>query len=334
MKIGAVSLENATVMAPLAGITNLPHRLLARAAGCGLVVSEMVSANGLVHGSPKTFQLLASVPEEKPMAVQIFGADPGMMAEAAGMVEDSGADILDINFGCSVKKILKSGSGAALMRAPGTARAVLSAVRRRIRIPLTIKIRSGWDPSGDQALQIARIAEDCGVDAVAVHPRTAVQGFRGLSDWSVIAAVKRAVGIPVIGNGDIVEPEDALRMRRETGCDGVMVGRAAIGAPWLFSRITALERGEAPPGETLDLRVSTMIRYLDASVACLGEETACRMMRSRLGWFVKGLPHGSRFRASITRVSTRREALALIDAFRETAAAGDACAAAAGSGCR
>lgn len=328
MNIGSVSLENTTVMAPLAGITNLPHRLLAKAAGCGLVVSEMVSANGLVHASHKTFQLLASVPEERPMAVQIFGSDPGIMAEAAGMVEAAGADILDINFGCSVKKILKSGSGAALMRTPETARAVLDAVRRRIRIPLTIKIRSGWDPSGEQAIEIARIAEDCGVDAIAVHPRTAVQGFRGFSDWTVIGAVKQAVAIPVIGNGDITEPEDALKMRRATGCDGVMVGRAAIGAPWLFSRITALERGEAVPQETLAVRISTMIRYLDASVAYLGEDTACRMMRSRLGWFVKGLPHSSRFRASIKHVGTRREALALIEAYRETIESDDpaACA--------
>lgn len=327
MNIGSVSLDNTTVMAPLAGITNLPHRLLAKAAGCGLVVSEMVSANGLVHGSHKTFQLLASVPEERPMAVQIFGSDPGMMAEAAEMVAAAGADILDINFGCSVKKILKSGSGAALMRAPDTAQGVLTAVRRRIRIPLTIKIRSGWDPSGEQALEIARIAEDCGVDAIAVHPRTAVQGFRGLSDWSVIGAVKRAVAIPVIGNGDIIEPEDALRMRQSTRCDGVMVGRAAIGAPWLFSQITALERGEAVPRETLGLRISTMIRYLDASVAYLGEDRACRMMRSRLGWFVKGLPHSSRFRTSIKHIGTRSEALELIEAFRETVESGEQAAA-------
>ncbi len=316
MKIGSVALKNATVLAPLAGITNLPHRLMAKAAGCGLVVSEMISANGLVYGAHKTLRMLESAPGEKPLSVQIFGSDPGVMADAAEIVAAAGADILDINFGCSVKKILKSGSGAALMRTPETARAVLTAVRRRIRIPLTIKIRSGWDPSGNQALEIARMAEACGVDAVAVHPRTAVQGFRGFADWSVIAAVKRAVGIPVIGNGDIVDPEDALRMREETGCDAVMVGRAAIGAPWIFSQIHALERGEPAAQVTLDHRISTMMRYLDASVAYLGEETACRMMRSRLGWFVKGVRNSTRFRASITRVRTRREAAALIEAFR------------------
>ena len=320
MNIGSLTLENTTIMAPLAGITNLPHRLLARRAGCGLVVSEMVSANGLVHGSQNTLRLLASDPGEKPLAVQIFGADPGMMAEAAEVVEGAGADILDINFGCAVKKILKSGSGAALMRTPESARSLLTAVRKRIRIPLTIKIRSGWDPSGAQAIEIARIAEDCGVDAVAVHPRTAVQGFRGRSDWRIIAAVKQAVSIPVIGNGDVVEPEDALRMRQETGCDAVMVGRAAIGAPWIFTRINSLEQGEPAPAETLEMRIAAMIRYLNDSVAYLGEATACRMMRSRLGWFVKGLPHGSRFRAFITRVGTREEALELIESFRATVA--------------
>lgn len=324
MNIGSLSLENTTIMAPLAGITNLPHRLLARSAGCGLAVSEMVSANGLVHESRNTLRLLASDPAEKPLAVQIFGSDPGVMAEAAGLVEAAGADILDINFGCAVKKILKSGSGAALMRTPGQARSLLTAVRSRIRIPLTIKIRSGWEPSGTQAIEIARIAEECGVDAIAVHPRTAVQGFRGRSDWRVISAVKKAVSIPVIGNGDVVEPEDALRMRDETGCDAVMVGRAAIGAPWIFARINALERGEAVPAETLATRIAAMIRYLNDSVAYLGEATACRMMRSRLGWFVKGLPHGSRFRASITRVGSRDEALALIESFRATVEAEEA----------
>ena len=244
MKIGSVKTDNFTVLAPLAGITNLPLRLLAKRAGCGLVCSEMISANGLVYGSGKTVQLLESIPEEKPLSVQIFGSDPPIMAEAARIVQDSGADIVDINFGCSVKKILKGNSGSALMKEPPLARRILDSVRKAVTIPLTIKIRSGWEPSGKQAVEIARLAEDCGVDAIAVHPRTATQGFRGEADWSIIAAVIDALTIPVIGNGDVTTPADALRMINETGCDGVMVGRAAIGNPRIFGEILAAAQGQ------------------------------------------------------------------------------------------
>ena len=195
MKIGSVTLENQTILAPLAGITNLPFRLLAKEAGCALVCSEMISAYGLYHRSPKTIRLMDSSPDEKPLSVQIFGADPAIMAEAASMVEASGADILDINFGCSVRKILKTGSGAALMKAPALSEKILKAVRASIRIPLTIKIRTGWETSGQQAYILAEMAEACGVDAIAVHPRTATQGFAGRADWSIISAVKKKVAI-------------------------------------------------------------------------------------------------------------------------------------------
>jgi len=192
MKIGSVTLPNNTVMAPLAGITNLPFRLMVKELGCGLVCSEMISSNGLIYQSPKTIQLMNSAEKEKPLSVQMFGAVPEIMAEAAQMIEQSGADILDINFGCSVRKIIKSGSGVALMKSPEVAAAILTAVRKSVTIPLTIKIRSGWDYSGDQALEIARIAEDCGVDAITVHPRTATQGFGGTADWSIIQKIKQS----------------------------------------------------------------------------------------------------------------------------------------------
>jgi len=315
MQIGNLRLASNIVFAPLAGISNLPLRLLAKEAGCGLVCSEMVSANGLVYGSHKTARLLQTVPEEYPLAVQLFGADPALTAEAARMTEAAGAALIDINFGCAVRKVVRTGAGVALMRSPDRAEALLKAVRQATALPLTIKIRSGWDASGRQALEIARLAEDSGVDALTVHPRSASQGFRGRSDWRLIAAVKNILQIPVIGNGDILVAEDALRMISTTGCDGVMVGRAAIGNPFIFSAILA--RMEERPAETptLEQHFRVMKRYLRDSVAYLGERQACLMMRSRLGWFVKGLHGSSRFRAMITQVSTMDEALAVIERY-------------------
>ena len=317
MYIGNVKLDNITILAPLAGITNLPMRLIAKEVGCGLVCSEMISSNGLVHQSQKTEKLLESVSEEKPLSVQIFGADPGIMAAAAKIVESSGADILDINFGCSVRKILKSGSGAALMRKPDLAEAVIRSVRAAVKIPLTIKIRTGWEKNGDDARIIAKIAENEGVDAIAVHPRTVSQGFKGRADWQVISEIKRAVSIPIIGNGDIVTAQDAIQMVTETGCDAVMVGRAAIGNPWIFRQINALLKGENFNETDIPSRFHMMTRYLGVSVAYFGEEHACYMMRSRLAWFVKGLPHARHFRESIKHISTEKEVLKLIKNYRE-----------------
>ncbi len=318
MYIGNIKLDNITVLAPLAGITNLPMRLIAKEAGCGLVCSEMISSNGLVYQSGKTEKLLESAPEEKPLSVQIFGADPDIMAEAARIVEVSGADILDINFGCSVKKILKSGSGAALMKQPALAKSVIRSVRGAIKIPLTIKIRTGWEKNGDDARIIARIAETEGVDAIAIHPRMASQGFKGRADWQVISDIKGEISIPVMGNGDIVIARDAIKMVAETGCDAVMVGRAAIGNPWIFGQINALLRGRDFPETDLSTRFFMMKRFLRASVVYFGEEHACYMMRSRLAWFVKGLPHAKYFRESIKYLSTEKEALELIERYRES----------------
>jgi len=318
MKIGSLNADNFTVLAPLAGISNLPMRLQAKRAGCGLVYSEMISANGLVHGSAKTVQLLCSSPAEKPLAVQIFGSEPPIMADAARMVQESGADLVDINFGCAVRKILKSKAGCALMRDPLLAGRILAAVRKAVTIPLTIKIRSGWESSGTQALEIARIAQDCGVDAVAVHPRSASQGFRGSADWSVIAAVKNAVTIPVIGNGDVTAAPDALRMLTATGCDGVMVGRAAIGNPVIFSQILALAHGRPMPVPDDGQRIETMVGYLRDSVQHFGEVNACRMMRSRLCWFVKGMRNAAQFRQSIRLVDSEKEALEQIRQYAES----------------
>jgi len=290
---------------------------LAKEAGCGLVCSEMISSHGLVYRSGKTEKMLDSTPEEKPLSVQLFGAKPDILAEAAAIVESSGADIVDINFGCSVRKVLRTGSGAALMRTPDLAEDLLKAVRRTIRLPLTIKIRSGWDPSGAQALNISEIAESCGVDAITVHPRTAGQLFSGRADWLIIAAVKKKVSIPVIGNGDITSGNDAVRMLAETGCDAVMIGRKAIGNPDIFSRVLAQINGDEEIAEDISRRFDLMIRYLQASVEYIGEEQACRMMRSRLGWFTKGLHKSSHFRKAIKHLSSEKEGVELINTYRD-----------------
>ncbi len=315
MKIGSLIIENNTILAPLAGITNLPFRFIAKKGRCGLVCSEMISSNGLLFGAKKTLKMLESFPEEKPVSFQIFGSDPSVMAEAARIVESSGADILDINFGCSVKKIIKSGAGVVLMKDPVRTEAILKAVRKSIKIPLTIKMRTGWEKTGEDAVVTAKIAEACGADAVAVHPRTANQGFRGKADWSVISKVRESVSIPVIGNGDIIVAEDAVKMIDQTGCDAVMIGRSAIGNPWIFSQVGAIMEGRPVQPVSITRRFEAMKEYLKVTVEYLGEKQACFMMRSRLGWFVKGLVSSGRFRESIKQISSENEAEELMGKY-------------------
>ena len=315
MKIGNLVLDNPLILAPMAGITQLPFRRLAKEAGCALVVTEMVSVNGLVHGSKKTAELLVSHPSERPLSAQIFGADPEVMKVAAQIVQCMGADIIDVNLGCSVRKVVRQGAGAALMREPERLETIFKAIRGAVSLPLTVKMRTGWEPSGEQAIRAARIAEDCGVDAVAIHPRTAIQGFNGRADWSVIARLKDSVAIPVIGNGDIQGPDDVLRMQRETGCDGVMIGRASIGNPWIFAQALDLINSRPTGQPDFPKRLDTVLRYIEYSVDHFGEDRAVPMMRSRLGWFTKGLPHSSRFRDTIARIKNRQDMVDAVHAF-------------------
>ena len=243
LKIGNLLLKNYLIMAPMAGITNPPFRLIAKRLGAGLVVTEMVSAVGLSRGHEKTFRYLESTPEEKPLSVQIFGADPYDMAMAAEIAVEKGADLVDINMGCPARKVVKNGAGGALLRNPAAVRDMVAAVRKVCTVPLTVKIRSGWSHLEANFLEIAGIIEDCGADAVAVHPRFVKQGFSGQADWGIIREVKKNLGIPIIGNGDVFKPALALKMREETGCDGVMIGRGAMGNPWIFRQILDLEQG-------------------------------------------------------------------------------------------
>ncbi len=321
MKIGALQLERPLLLAPLAGVTNLPFRLVAREAGCAMVFTEMVSAEGLARRCAHTLPYLRSLPAERPLSVQLFGADPAVMAEAAAIVQAAGADAVDINFGCAVRKVTRTGSGVALMRTPDRAAAVIAAVRRAVSLPLTIKLRSGWDRSGRQALEIGSMAEACGVDAVILHPRTAGQKFSGRADWSLIAALKARLRVPVIGNGDVCSAGDALRMMAETGCDAVMIGRRAIGTPRVFAEAAALFAGRpAAPDLPLE-RLRVMRRYADLTRECYGETVAAALLRCRLGWFAKGMRGGAALRQALAGAASVEQALELAEAHCRAAEA-------------
>lgn len=321
MQIGNLQIQGRTFLAPLAGITNLPFRLLVKSCGCAVVCTEMISAKGMMYHSRKTHALLATRPEEQPLSVQLFGSEPDVLADCARIIEDMNiAQILDINFGCSVRKVIKQGAGAALMRTPDLARSILTAVRKAVDMPLSIKIRSGWDASGQDAFRIARIAQDAGVDIIILHPRTATQGFKGKADWNLIRQLKQQISLPVIGNGDITCLEDATTMLSHTGCDGVMVGRAALSNPFILSLIdTFLETGTSPLPSRRRI-FEAMIRLTNGYVDHFGEENACRMLRGRLAWFAKGLPGCVAFRKNLAGIVSRDQALDLIREFETSGA--------------
>jgi len=318
LKIGNLSLKNYLIMAPMAGITNPPFRLIAKRLGAGLVVTEMVSAMGLSRGHEKTFRYLEGSPEEKPLSVQIFGADPLPMAMAAEIAIEKGADLVDINMGCPARKVVKNGSGGALLRNPAAVRDMVTAVRKVCTVPLTVKIRAGWSPPEVNFLEIARIIEDCGADAVTVHPRFVKQGFSGQADWGIIREVKKNLGIPVIGNGDVFKPELALKMREKTDCDGIMIGRGAMGNPWIFRQILDLEQGlEARPPD-LSERRAVITTHFELLSRIIGENRASKLMRGLLLGYTKGLPHSSHFRGSFTGIKDFQTMVDALDRYFDT----------------
>ena len=319
MQIGSLKLTGKTILAPLAGVTNLPFRMLVKEYGCALVCSEMVSAKGIVYNSEKTMSLLDSNKIEKPLSVQLFGSCPDAMQKAALYVEKQGnADIIDINFGCSVKKVVKTGAGVALMKNFENARDVITAVRDAIRLPLTIKIRTGWDNSGTQALKIAEIAQKYGVDGITLHPRTAGQGFKGKADWSLIEKLKKHVSIPVVGNGDINSAASGVLMLKETGCDAVMIGRAALKNPFIFSQIEALLKNNKNIAVSNDDLFGAMEKLVQYYSEYYDDQHAARMLRGRLVWFVRGMPGVSRFRKQLSQLKSCSEAYELIQIFSDS----------------
>ncbi len=294
---------NPLVLAPMAGVTDLPFRIICREMGAGLVYSEMVSAEALVRSQRRTFTMLATSPAERPVVFQIFGSRPESMAGAARMLSDQPIDCIDINMGCPVPKVLKSGAGSALLRDLGLAKEIMRAVVEASSLPVTVKVRLGWDAKSIVAVELAQAAEIAGIAAVTVHARTKVMGFSGRADWSMIKIVKDSVGIPVIGNGDVRSALDAKRMLDETGCEGVMIGRAIEGNPWIFREAKQyLETGAAPPHPPLEEREAVMLRHLNDVVKLLGGSVGVREMRKHLCWYTKGLPGGAEFRQKVNHL--------------------------------
>lgn len=308
MKIGAVEIDPPVVLAPLAGVTNHAFRAICRELGAGAVWTEMISSCGISYKNKKTRAMFDWTPEESPVAVQLFGADPKMMADAAALVEAAGADIIDINMGCPVPKVRRTRAGAALMEDLELAESIMSAVINRVKIPVTVKTRKGPDSGRTTAVEMAKIAENAGVSAVAVHGRTTAQGYTGRADWGIIEEVKSSVNIPVIASGDVKSPEDLKKVMELTGCDAVMIGRAALGNPWIFAQMAQhLKDGTVPPQPTQAERLELALRHLRMTVEMYGEVRAVKAMRGHMVWYVRGVPGAAKLRNTISGARTLPE---------------------------
>ena len=311
--IGGYVFKNRVICAPMAGVTDKAYRILTASFGCGLNFTEMISDQALLHGHRKTMEMLDLSQETVPAVVQLFGGQPQNMARAAAIAEKQGAIIIDINMGCPTPKIVKNGEGAALMKDLPRARELIRAVVNAVEVPVTVKMRKGWDDSSTNYLELCRIAEAEGVKAITLHPRTREQFFSGRADWKAIREAKAAVSIPVIGNGDIFEAGDALEMIRLTGCDAVMIGRGGMGNPFLFAATAAALDGEVlPPTPTLAQRIQIALRHFDLMQELKGDERTISEMRKHLSWYIKGIPGAAQARNRINQANTREEISAIL----------------------
>ena len=308
MKIGNVTLDNPYILAPMAGVTDLPFRLLCKEQGAGLLCMEMISAKALQYKNKNTKALLSIHPQEYPVSLQLFGSDPQIISEQAKIIEELPFQILDINMGCPVPKVVRNGEGSALMKNPCLVYDIVSATVKAIQKPVTVKIRKGFDDSCINAVEIAKIIEEAGASAVAVHGRTREQYYSGKADWDIIRQVKEAVKIPVIGNGDVTSGEKALAMKEETGCDGVMIGRGAQGNPWIFRELLEYEKsGKLPDRPTVQVIRETMLRHARLQIEFKGDYLGIREMRKHVAWYTKGLKGSARLREAINQVESYEE---------------------------
>ena len=308
LKIGNVELENRYILGPMAGVTDLPFRLLCREQGAGLLCMEMVSAKAIYYNNRNTESLLEIHPDERPVSLQLFGSDPKIMSEMAKRIEERPFAILDVNMGCPVPKVVKNGEGSALMKNPKLVYEIVSALVKAIDKPVTVKIRKGFDDDHVNAVEIAKIIEEAGAAAVAVHGRTREQYYSGKADWDIIRQVKEAVSIPVIGNGDVTSPQKADELVRQTGCDGIMIARGAQGNPWIFSGMIHWEEtGELPPRPDKDEIRKMMLRHARLQLEYKGEFSGIREMRKHVAWYTKGLKGAARLREKVNAVESLEE---------------------------
>ena len=318
MKIGNVQLDNEVFLSPMAGVTDLPFRTICKEKGCGMLYTEMINAKALCYDDENTKKMLRMDKDEHPVAVQIFGSDPEFMGKAAIIMNQYPNEILDINMGCPAPKVIKNGDGSALMRNPKLAAEVLTAVVKNSEKPVTLKIRKGWDDDSVNAVEIAKIAEECGISALAIHGRTREQFYSGKADWDIIAEIKQAINIPVIGNGDVFEVEDAVNMLEKTKCDAIMIGRGAQGNPWIFNRINHyMKTGEILPEPTLEEKITTAIRHMNLAVAEHGDYVAVREMRKHIGWYLKGLKNSAKYRDQINKITDYKEVIAMLEEYMQ-----------------
>ncbi|SHK63663.1 putative TIM-barrel protein, nifR3 family [Selenomonas ruminantium] len=317
MKIGNFTFDAPVFLAPMAGVTDTAYRIIAHDMGCPLCYAEMVSCQGIHYRNERTLTMLESEPGERPLAMQLFANSPDMAAEAARYVEKLGtADILDFNMGCPAPKIVKNGEGSALMLAPDKVYEILSAIRKAVKMPVTVKMRKGWDDEHVNVLEIAKIAEAAGVDAIAVHGRTREQFYSGQADWNIIAEVKQAVKVPVIANGDVRTCQDLKKILEVTGADGVMIGRGAQGNPWIFKRLTHyLRTGEILPQPSMQERAEVIIRHLDLLLKYKGDYIGPREMRKHATWYTRGITHGAILRDKFNHAENREDFIEIIEQY-------------------
>ena len=308
LQIGDLCIERPVILAPMAGVTDLPFRVLCREQGCGMVCTEMVSAKAITYKNKNTFLLMETVPQERPVSLQLFGSDPDIMAEAARMIADRDFDVLDVNMGCPVPKVVNNGEGSALMKQPELAGRIGRSLVDAIDKPVTVKIRKGFDDDHINAVEMAKIVEANGASAVAVHGRTREQYYSGQADWDIIRQVKEAVSIPVIGNGDVTSPQKAEELVKQTGCDGIMIARGAQGNPWIFSEmITYEETGTLPERPGKEEVRDMMLRHARLQLKYKGEFIGIREMRKHVAWYTKGLKGSAKLREEINRVESYQE---------------------------